>query len=105
MEGGLEAPTYAALHKDLTRLCAHTDPRVPKNEDGTASSDKPSDQLAIISKGWVDATVINEARSKTLLSWLDGVLPLLDENNATEENRFDKIRKAIQGFRTKRFSP
>lgn len=94
--GGLESPTYGVLKKDLIRLCAPLDPRFTENEDGAPIGEKPSTQLAVVTNGWVEGTIIDVVRAHALSRWLEKVLPLLDEENVTEESRFDKIKKSIQ---------
>jgi energy-coupling factor transporter ATP-binding protein EcfA2 len=96
LDGGLEPPTYELLSKNLNRLSSHIDSRMPTVEEGATASEKPSSQLATITRGWVDGTVVDGERAKLLLAWLEKVLPLIDETNTTEEERFDKIKKSIQ---------
>ncbi|HCI5049471.1 OLD family endonuclease [Pseudomonas aeruginosa] len=81
-------PTYASISKDLTRLCAHIDPRAKKTApDGPA----PSEDLAAVTSGWSSTTTIDGERAKQLKAWLDKILPLLDEGSEAEEERFDKL--------------
>lgn len=87
----LEAPpilTFGSITKDLTRLCAHIDPRA---EATTPGGSLPSAGLAIISNGWTAATTIDGERATALKEWLDKSLPLIDETNDTEEKRFDSL--------------
>ena len=81
-------PTYASVSKDLTRLCAHIDPRAKSTApEGPA----PSENLAAVTSGWSTATTIDGDRAKPLKAWLDKILPLVDEGNEAEEERFDKL--------------
>lgn len=96
LDGGPASPTYGDLTKDFTRLCAHVDSRVSESDDTTSFVEKPSEQLAVITSGWNDATIIDGAVSKSLLTWLDKMLPLIDESSEVEEKRFDKLRVAIK---------
>ncbi|MBP8002408.1 MAG: AAA family ATPase [Chloroflexi bacterium] len=96
LDGGPQIPTYETLRKDLARLVAHIEPRVSKEQDkeGGVESEKPSSQLANLVRGWVDTTpIIGEQATKTR-NWLDLILPLIDDGNATEEKRFDRLREA-----------
>lgn len=93
LEGGPPTPKYGTLSKDLTRLTSHIDRRVPKEEEG-AAYEKPSSQLATITQGWNDETLLDGERPTKLRNWLDSILPLIDEDNTTEEKRFDKLREA-----------
>lgn len=94
LDGGPLSATYGDLVKDLTRICSHIDPRVSINDESTSVAEKPSEQLATITKGWVDRTKIDGVASKALLTWLDKILPYIDESSETEEKRFDKLRAA-----------
>ena len=96
LEGGPKAPSYGEVKKDLIRLCAHIDSRVLPTEEGSdAETVKPSENLATITNGWDDATIIDEQTEKSLQDWLDGILPLVDEGNTKEEERYDKINHII----------
>lgn len=83
------APTYGSISKDLTRLCAHIDPKkVPAAEGGGFS---PIRDLTTITTGWTDATIIDGEQAKALKVWLDKALPLIDESNDVEDNRRDGL--------------
>lgn len=82
-----ELPSYGAISKDLIRLCAHTDPRKPTEEDGFS----PTRDLATITTGWTDNTTISDDRAQALKAWLDKALPLVDESNDVEENRWESL--------------
>ena len=81
-------PTYGAITKDLTRLCAHIDPRAEANVPGRS---RPSSDLAQIINGWTPTTTIDGERAIALKAWLDKSLALIDEANDTEEKRFDSL--------------
>lgn len=84
-------PTYDSISKDLTRLCSHVDPRAESTTQGSAA---PSVSLATITKGWLPTTIIEGEKAIALKSWLEKVLALVDEENETEEKRFDKLTAA-----------
>lgn len=88
IDGAPELPTYGSLSKDLTRLCAHVDAR--KGADEAA----PSVAFSELTREWTDSTIINSDRSAKLKAWLESALPLIDESNQTEENRYDVLRAA-----------
>lgn len=90
LRGGPAVPTYDALAKDLKRLCAHIDGR--KESDGPV----PSEQLNALSSEWSNSTLIEGERATQLKSWLKGVLPLIDETNKTEDERYDRLMKACE---------
>lgn len=83
-------PTYGSISKDLTRLCAHIDPRAKTTApEGPA----PSEDLAAVTSGWSSTTTIDGDQAKSLQAWLDKILPLVDESSEAEEERFDKLVK------------
>jgi predicted ATP-dependent endonuclease of OLD family len=83
-----ENPAYSVMSKDLTRLCAHVDPRAKAADpDCTA----PSARLASITNGWVSTTLIAADHATALRGWLDEVLSHVDEANEAEEGRFDTL--------------
>lgn len=81
-------PSYSDIQKDLTRLCAHMDPRT---ELSTPIGIPPSTSLAPIVDGWGASTPINAERATALKAWLDKSLPLVDETSEAEEKRFDRL--------------
>jgi energy-coupling factor transporter ATP-binding protein EcfA2 len=85
LDGGPSVPTYADLEKDLKRLCAHVDKR--KDADAAA----PSETLAKLTNGWVDVTPINKERAAKVKQWLESTLSLIEENNDTEEKRYERL--------------
>lgn len=90
IEGGSPLPTYGSVSKDLKRLCAHVDKRKEVDDP------QPSAELADVTEGWNDSTPINIERAAMLKSWLDKTaLPLIDENNETEDGRYERLLQAI----------
>ncbi|WP_417330420.1 AAA family ATPase [Halomonas cupida] len=90
IEGGPPLPTYGSVSKDLKRLCAHVDKRKE------ADDPPPSADLADVTEGWNDSMPINIERAAVLKSWLDKTaLPLIDENNETEDDRYERLLQAI----------
>lgn len=83
--GGPSVPTYDSLSKDLKRLCAHVD----KRKD--ADDPPPSELLSALVRGWGDKTPIEGERAAKLKGWLESALPLIDEENTTEEERYDRL--------------
>ncbi|ANB18843.1 AAA family ATPase [Dokdonella koreensis] len=88
-------PTFGSITKDLTRLCAHIDPRAEAKTPGGPS---PSAELASITNEWTATTAIEGERATALKSWLDKSLPLVDEANDTEEKRFDSLVAAAAAY-------
>jgi len=90
IDGGSSLPTYGDLSKDLARLCAHVDKR--KADEAPL----PSATLAQITNGWKNATRLDGELAAKLGSWLKGALPLINESNKTEENRYDRLLRACE---------
>lgn len=88
LDGAPNIPTYGSLLKDLTRLSAHINAR--KQPDAPA----PSAGLAKVTDGWIDSTFLSRERAAKLKAWLESTLPLIDEANRAEEERYDRLRTA-----------
>jgi hypothetical protein len=88
---GPDIPSYASLKKDLTRLCAHMDPRVIAAASDAAS---PSEALLTITSGWADTVKIEGELATALKAWLETHLAAVDETNAVEEERYDRLMAA-----------
>lgn len=87
LRGGPSVPTFGSLAKDLQRLSAHVDKR--KEADDPV----PSEQFAALTSGWADTTLIEGERAANLKAWIEGALPLIDEENKAEEQRYDRLWK------------
>lgn len=96
LEGGPKVPTYADITKDLQRLVAYVDKRVPVAAEGAASEEKPSEKLEAVTEEWEDSTVIEGDEATALAGWLKEVLPLIDEENEQEEKRHDRLVAATK---------
>jgi predicted ATPase len=95
LEGGPPITTYGSISKDLVRLCAHTDPRVPAGVEGQPTTELPSARLAKIADGWTDTVEISGELATRLAAWLQKTLPLIDEKDQAEESRHDRLAAAI----------
>ncbi len=85
IDGGPSVPSYGALSKDLVRLCAHVDKRQANDEPA------PSAALTKLTNGWTEATLVGVEHAAKLKAWLEVVLPLIDEANKSEEERYDRL--------------
>ena len=83
--GGPKVPALDDLSKDLKRLSAH----VSKGYGGDGPA--PSAKLQAVTEGWAGATRIGGEKASQLRKWLDEALPLVDEENRTEERRYDRL--------------
>ena len=88
LDGAPAIPAYGSVSKDLTRLSAHVDAR--KQADGPP----PSAALAEVTAGWTDSTLLSGEHAARIRAWLESALPLIDEANHTEEERYDRLRAA-----------
>jgi predicted ATPase len=51
----------------------------------------PSGALAAVTSGWTEDAVLTVEMATSLRAWLDQVAPLLDESNAAEKERYDRL--------------
>lgn len=90
LEGGPPVPTYGNITKELQRLVAHVDKRVPAPAEGTRP-EKPGEKLKTLAKKWEGSTTIEGDEAQVLAEWLEEIYPLIDEENEQEENRYDRL--------------
>ena len=95
IDGGPEVPTYRDVQKDLIRLASHVHTRSSTSAEWD-SEDTPRQELDEMVAEWDDTTVIEGEHAAAISDWLDAVFPLIDEENTTEENRFDRLTKATK---------
>jgi len=95
IEGGPSPKKFADLKKDLIRLFAHVDARVPRGLDGQSPATTPSALFAEATRGWNDADEIKGERAVTLKKGLEKIFLLIEEGNETEEKRYDEIMDAV----------
>jgi len=95
LEGGPSAKKYGELKKDLVRLLAHVDARVPRGLDGLPPAKTPSEGFAAATKGWNEADEIKGERAATLKKGLEKIFLLIEESNETEEKRYDELLNAV----------
>jgi predicted ATP-dependent endonuclease of OLD family len=91
LNGGPATPTYVEVKKDLSRLAAHIDAHVPPPAEGAAKSPSPSEGLATITAKWVDSSPLRADNAKALRGWLEQNYKFIDEKDANEEARYDKL--------------
>ena len=96
LRGDPKIVTYGDIENDRIRLCAHIDRRVQPTEEGSSDPEKPSTMLAAVTAGWTDTTRIEGERATELRGWLEQVLQYVDEENTTEQNRYERLRAAVQ---------
>jgi predicted ATPase len=60
--------------------------------DATEQDDAlPSGDLAAVTSGWTEGAALTVEMAASLRAWLDQVAPLVDESNAAEKERYDRL--------------
>lgn len=95
LNGGPQVPTYGDIKKDLSRLSAHIDSRVPPPIEGETQKVQPIAQLALVTNDWTDQIQIEESRATPLRGWLEQIIQYVDEHNIAEEARYDRLIHAV----------
>lgn len=103
LNGGPPPTKFGDLKKEWARLCAHVDPRVPLGPGGESPITTPSALFAATTLGWRDSDEIKSDRAAALKTWLEKVLPLVEESNEAEEKRYDDLMAAVT-LEERRFS-
>ena len=100
LDGGPTTPPYGEIRQDLVRLAAHVDAQASSGSEGTSESPHRQALDAIVADV-VDTTIVQGETASQLAQWLDEVLPLVEEGNATEEKRFKRLDAAakVSGIR------
>lgn len=79
--------TFGEIEKDLNRLRVY----LTKHGDNAAVLE----ELENLTANAKATTVIQGEFAGNLLTWLEAVFPLINENDQTEENRYDRIKAAV----------
>ena len=95
LDGGPVAVRFGDLKKDLLRLIEHIESRAPRTPDGFPAGPTPGARFAEITQNWAETDEIKSDRATALKRWLDKVFPLVEEDNETEEKRYDHIMSAV----------
>ena len=95
LEGGPSPRRFGDLKKDIARLLAHVDSRVPREANGFSADTTPSARFATATQGWGDLDEIKGERAASLKRFLDKVFPLVEEDNEAEEKRYDELMAAV----------
>src|SRR5438105_2648970 len=93
--GGPSVTKFGDIKKDLARLCAHIDNRVPPPQEGMSPADPPSTPILALYHQWKDEFEVTGQAAKILKLTLQQIFPNIEEGNATEEKRYDDLIKAI----------
>lgn len=95
MDGGLTIPKYKDIEKDFIRLSSHMDQNFENSVAEEATEPRPSVDLTNIIQTMNKDEIITQSDAKILIAWLDKNLKYVDEENATEENRFDHLKEIL----------
>lgn len=83
---GVAHPNYLSVKKDLMRMVAHLDREIPEGQPKASS-----DSLAKITGDSADSKSLYEL-APALITWLDTVYTKVDEKNADEESRWQRLK-------------
>ncbi|MNC38955.1 hypothetical protein D3C75_875870 [compost metagenome] len=87
--------TYGELVKDLKRMAAHVDSRIKNSQEPDNPVLLPSVTLSSITEDFQENTYISIEKANSLSTWLEGIYTYIDENNKTEEERYDKLKTSL----------
>jgi predicted ATPase/energy-coupling factor transporter ATP-binding protein EcfA2 len=93
--GGPPPVKFGEIRKDLARLCAHVDSRVPPPPEGMSPPESPSATILGLTHSWKDEDFVSDQPAQMLKAGLEKIFPLIEEHNETEEKRYDELIKAI----------
>lgn len=93
--GAPSLPVYGLISKDLLRLASHMDGRTTVTAGQPASAVHMRKVTSLV-ETWRDDTQLTSVRTKELTAWLNAAVTLIDENNAAEEQRLDRLREAVK---------
>ncbi|HEV2047356.1 MAG TPA: AAA family ATPase [Chthoniobacterales bacterium] len=91
--GGPPVTKFGDIKKDLARLCAHIDSRVPPSQQGMSP---PSTPILALYQQWKDDYEVVGPPARVLKLALEKAFPNIEEGNATEEKRYDDLIKTIE---------
>ena len=90
--GGPSLPTYGAIEKDLARLAVHIDGRTAV-ADGQPPSTAHAAKIQKLVQGWSRSTILYADVTEGLRAWLDSAVTLIDDSDATQDERLDRLRE------------
>jgi predicted ATPase len=93
--GGPPGARFGDIKKDLARLCAHIDGRVPPPAENELAPEPPSAGLTAITQNWQDDYDVIGQPAHMLKAALERIFPRIEEGNETEEKRYDELLKLI----------
>ena len=95
IDGGPLVPTYGVIRDDLLRLASHVDAQVSASTERISEATQRQ-ELEVLVEGWSDTSKVSGERASALMQWLDNALPLVDEENTSEEDRLGRLSQAVR---------
>lgn len=96
LEGNPSRLIYSELEKDLLRICQHyQSTSVAKGEQSSAQDGIQQSYDALIA-GLKKASVVTTEKAKQIVDWLKKNMKYLDEDNTTEERRYDRLTDLLE---------
>src|ERR1043166_9700375 len=95
LNGGPAKTTYGDIKKDLARLRAHIDSRIPPPAEGVLATPAPSAPLSALTLDWADANEIKGDRATELKAALEKIFSYIEEGNEVEEKRYDQLMASL----------
>lgn len=87
-------PSVGSVRKDLVRLAAHVDSRA-KVAEGAPPSATQTNHVNAMVNGCQDRHTLGSDLSATLKMWVDQMIPLVDEQDSSEDERIDRLTAAL----------
>lgn len=91
LENAPEKVRFKDIKKSLQRMAIHMDKQFEEQSENT----RPSGALEKIIDGWPDEKLVSDDCSDDLNNWLKENYEFVDEENESEEERYDKLKNLI----------
>ena len=85
-----ERKSFSVLESDFLRLAAHADRSF--RSDWEETRPYPSEKFKSITDAWAPHFRMVGDRAQALQEWMNEILPLIDEDNKREQNRFNRLK-------------
>lgn len=91
--------TFKDIKTDLVRLGAHLDSNYTSPAtiaEGAIDPKRPSELYKTLTTGWYDFEQISDEKNTKLKSWLENMIPYVEEGNEKEETRHATLLEQVQ---------
>lgn len=91
--------TFKDIKTDLVRLVAHLDSNYTSPAtiaEGAIDPKRPSELYKTLTTGWYDFEQISDEKTTKLKSWLENMIPYVEEGNEKEETRHATLLEQVQ---------